>query len=420
MAFAITGGLSGVASADDIVGPPVNTDVTAHAGWLAWREEGVVVVRAPSGLVQRRSLGRGIKAASVALGPGPGGATTLVASGCSGGRCDLYRLDPPTGKARRLHDASSPTQDEHDVAVWGRTLVFARRVGGCDHVFTRRLGAAGPSRRVRVPCADVLDLTLRGSLAALAQEERTASGRHGVVRSVSLASRSLREHLRVPEPPRAEGSPLVGQVALSDRYLYVARPLASASGCAGACGIDRIDLVGGGSVRALPGDLPLTSAMTVLGDGRVVYQQVSGWGPRRSAPLVRTSVDPFGAEPHALLPVIELTISPRGYDGAPGLPVRVAGTVTQTVVRREEVVAVAPVRDVEVTVMGDTLNRPTKNEYWTIATFGVYGTARTDADGRWSVVLPRPPEVLAISAVVSGGVDSLEPAVPDVVISNDV
>lgn len=400
-------------AADEVVGPAQKTEVSAHGGWIAWLQDGKVVLRDPRGFESGKTLAAGVTATSVALGTDRRGKLIAVASGCGGGGCDLYRV-PATGDAPSpLWEASSPGLDESQPAVWRGMLVFARKDGACSKLFVRRLGSKAASRLLRTACAEIRDIAVRGDRVAFTESVPAERGTRERAFTLSLTTASARVWRAVDA---SDAVPGLGQVALDSRHLYLARSPVAA--CGGACGIERFDLSrrSGDVVRALPPDRRVTSALARLSDGRIVYQPVSNvvgpYGTTLPAPLVRSEIDPFATQPHGLVPELSLELSPSGIVSR-GTRVVATGRLTQTVVRVGTVVRVAPVANATVQLLRGYQVGFIPKGYGPVpdgwSPLGIPVT--TDDGGEYAVPLEwTAGDLTLISARVVGEVTALEPS----------
>lgn len=395
------------AGADTRIGPAVWTEVAAHGAWIAWLENGHVVVRDPAGDHRQVALGPGVTATSIALGTDRRGRLLAVGSGCSSGGCDLYRIPVRRGDPTVLREASALGFDETQPAVWRGTLVFTRRVRDCSSLIVRRLGSRATSRRIRRICgAEVRDVAVRGDRVAVSEVRRTGpSTTRDQAVTVSLRTDATRVWRRVLSGTSGAG---IGQVALDARHLYLVRP---ASGtCMDACGLERIDLRRGRRSRALAPDRRTTFAMARLGDGRIVYQPVSvatwDFGPLPAA-LVRSDADPFARRSHALVPELSMTARSASPWWAADGTVLVEGRLTRTIVRSGLVVRIEGVEGATVQVAAAVWRRA-PDGLWCTDPWGAVGAARTDRAGFWAVRFVRAEPYVSVSADVTGGAEALE------------
>lgn len=173
------------------------------------------------------------------IGPGPGGAPTIVFARCARPRrCHLSRTTPAGTREIPLPGSAATAGWESAPTVWGRRLVFARHyTRGGDVVYTRPLTAGTQTRSVRLPGAPrggtVPELELRrGTLAENTHNDRADVGICGEeeMRLVDVARRTSR---RVASTICGlSGSSYVGASLTATHLLYVRICPGDAAGCA--------------------------------------------------------------------------------------------------------------------------------------------------------------------------------------------
>jgi hypothetical protein len=87
------------------------------------------------------------------IGPGPGGAATIVFARCqTASQCHLARTTPVAGTETPITGAAATNGWESAPTVWGSRLAFARQyASGSQRVYTRPLDAGPRVRSVRLP-----------------------------------------------------------------------------------------------------------------------------------------------------------------------------------------------------------------------------------------------------------------------------
>lgn len=194
------------------------------------------------------------KAFDADIGPGPGGAATIVFTRCrAGARCHLSRTTPAGGAERPIAGATSTDGAESAPTVWGRRLAFARTyaMGGSSRVYVRPLDAPESVRSTRLPgvprrvCEDfapcravtdgrVPELELRGT--TLAQSVRFGLARSGIcgagqIRLVDVGRQSSR---KVAETVCGlSGSSWVGLGLIGRQLLFARICPGDPAGCSG-------------------------------------------------------------------------------------------------------------------------------------------------------------------------------------------
>ena len=87
------------------------------------------------------------------IGPGPGGAATIVFARCQApGRCHLARTSPAGATETPITGSAATNGWESAPTVWGSRLAFARRYAtGSERVYIRPLDAGTRVRSMRLP-----------------------------------------------------------------------------------------------------------------------------------------------------------------------------------------------------------------------------------------------------------------------------
>ena len=259
--------------------------------------------------------------------------------------CDIDRLDIASGRTETLRAISSPSFDEATPAIWRSTVVFTRRIRGCDVPYAKDLRSSAPSRRLlhaRCLQTPAGQASIRGSRILVSSVDLSGADEHGAGRKTSEIRRYgargggssvlLRQTF-------GEESNLFGQVAQDDRFAWTVR-----TGIHQANGFvcvpwGRARPAGGpGLPHARPG-LRAHAGRRVAVPGA---QDDDGAVPSR---IVAAAADPFGSTVHALTP--ELTV---GYTGTPrpGAPLAFSGALTRRIVAGGESLRVDPVVGVSV------------------------------------------------------------------------
>lgn len=145
--------------------------VSAYDGFLAWSDLNAstgrytLMLRRPSGGVERASIPGQRVPFDVDLGPGPDGSPWAVFSRCAraprarhlgglpdyatGTRCRIHAL-PLNGGDERLLD-TRPARSAFAPTIWRHTLVFAGtlRTAGQQRIYERQIGSTRPATRRR-------------------------------------------------------------------------------------------------------------------------------------------------------------------------------------------------------------------------------------------------------------------------------
>jgi hypothetical protein len=374
------------ASADEAVAETARpTPLAAYGGWSAWSRTDaggryVLQLRSPGGDVRDAPLPSSSAPWDVSLGPDAGGAVTAVYRRCRASGCDVDRLDIVSGRTETLRAVSSPSFDEATPAIWRSTVVFTRRIRGCDVPYVKDVRSSAPSRRllharcVQTPAGQV---SIRGSRILVSSVDLSGADEHGAGRKTSeirrygagggTSSVLLRQTF-------GEESNLFGQVGQDDRFAWTVR-----TGIHQANTFVRIPL-GQGARQEVRAFRTLGTGFAHTPDGGSLYLELGDDGAVPSR-IVAAAADPFGSTVHALTP--ELTV---GYTGTPrpGAPLAFSGALTRRIVAGGEALRVDPVVGVSVDLRARVGQSP---EHFV----GTGLTATTAIDGTWAITLPSLP-----------------------------
>ncbi|WP_026911756.1 hypothetical protein [Patulibacter minatonensis] len=116
-----------------------DTPVDGWNGWLIWsrrQDDGryALVARTATGTGLSLPIAPQDSPIDASIGPGPGGAPTVVYASCATTTtavprgCDVHRLDLTTGVDAAVPAASDPRIDERFPAIWGDRIAFSRAV----------------------------------------------------------------------------------------------------------------------------------------------------------------------------------------------------------------------------------------------------------------------------------------------------
>jgi hypothetical protein len=148
---------------------------------------------------------------------------------CGAGGCDIRRYDTAGGHGVKLRTVSSPSYDEATPAIWGATVVFTRRVHGCDVPYVKNLRSSAPSRRLlkhKCLTTPAGHASIRGSRIVISSVDLSHTDRGGAGPKTSELRRySSRAggSLVIARQTFGEESNLFGQVAQDDRFAYTVR-----------------------------------------------------------------------------------------------------------------------------------------------------------------------------------------------------
>jgi hypothetical protein len=374
------------AAADEAVAETVRpTPLAAYGGWSAWSRTGaggryVLQLRSPGGDVRDAPLPSSSSPWDVSLGPDAGGAVTAVYRRCRARGCDVDRLDMASGRTETLRAVSSPRFDEATPAIWRSSVVFTRRIRGCDVPYVKDLRSSAPSRRllharcVRTPAGQA---SIRGSRILVSSLDLSSADEHGAGRKTSEIRRysaSGGASSVLLRQTFGEESNLFGQVAQDDRFAWTVR-----TGIHRANAFVRTPL-GWGARQEVRAYRMLGTGFAYTPDGGWLYLELGEDGAVPSR-IVAAAADPFGSTVRALTP--ELTV---GYTGTPrpGAPLAFSGALTRRIVAGGESLRVDPVVGVSVDLRARVGQSPERF-------VGTGLTATTAIDGMWAITLPSLP-----------------------------
>ncbi len=404
------------AQADELVAEIArDTPIAAYAGQLAWSAyDGAtnsyrLMLASRGGAPAAAAIAPAARAFDVSLGPDAKGRVVALYTRCAtaaGRRCDIYRYALAQRREARL-GISSPREDEAWPAQWGARVAFVRRrakqgTGSCDVPYVRTLTSRAPARRLdRGSCGVTTGLSLRqgrivqvtfGSPPTATRYEsqvRVLSTRGGAVRVVARQG-SGEESNEFVSPSQSPDEIFLTRTGVHPKPTFVV-----------------IDLAGRTPrTREVRAQAELTGAFARDNQSATFYY-VEGSGFRGDGcalngpvgcRLVRSSVNPFSALPHALLPRLTITATGEGSPLPPvyGDPYVISGRLTRTIVHFGVVGRTDPIAGVPVTLLRRVGAPPDELGAAYVPT-GLVAT--TDADGRWATALAGPPSQPAFSAV---------------------
>ena len=375
------------ASADEAIAElPRAVPAAGYAGWEAWSSYSerarryALVLRDPQGAIREAPVPAQSEPWDVALGPDARGAVVAIYPRCTVAGCDLRRLYVEEGREQALRSVSARRFREATPAIWRSTVVFTRRIGGCDVPYVKDLSSSAPSRRLlRTKCVQTRpgQVSVRGSRIVISSQVGTRAGR----KISELRRYSAREggSKVILSQGFGEESNLFGQVAQDERFAYTVR-----YGVHPRNGFVRVSW-STGRVEEVPAFRDLSGGFAKPTPHRSLYVEAqSGEGldcgvftaiPCR---LVQSPSIPFAGVVRVLTP--ELTVA---YEGTPrrGQPLVFSGTLTRRAVAGDEVVRTDPLPGVTVELRHRTGSSPEQLEPTGL-------TAVTGADGTWRIVLP--------------------------------
>jgi len=364
--------------------------VAAYGGWEAWSRfdeatgRYTLMIGPPAQAAQPVAVPTSTRPFDVALGPDADHNVVAVYRSCAAGGCDIRRYNTASGHDIKLSTVSSPSYDEATPAIWGSSVVFTRRVRGCDVPYIKNLRSSAPSRRLlKSKClqTDPGHASIRGSRILISSVDLSGADSNGAglkVAEVRRYSTSAGGSNVIVKQGFGEESNLFGQVAQDDRFAYTVRV-----GIHQANTFVRIPWSGGKpeEVRTFR-TITDAFAKPTANSSLYVEQQsrdaeCDGFTdvPCR---LVRSPSIPFGGVQRTLAP--QLTV---GYEGQPrrGLPLHFTGTLTQQVVAGNSVVSTTPLVGVAVGLLHRTGTNPERFDDTGLK-------AVTGADGSYRIVLP--------------------------------
>jgi len=364
--------------------------VAGYGGWKAWSQFDAKTARYtlmfghPDDSVGVSPLPPSPTPWDVSLGPDADGGVVAIYRSCGSRGCDLRRLEVSAfnGRDEPLPSVSSPHYSEATPTIWRSTVVFTRRIRGCDVPYVKNLASHAPSRRLlRSRCLQTPagHVSIRGTRIAISSVDRSGADEHGAGRKVSEIRRydaDRRGSKVLLRQTFGEESNLFGQVAQDASRLYSVR-----FGTHQPNTLVRVS-AGGTRRQEVAAFRRLTGGFAKPSDRESLYVEQQGIEtecdgfvqvPCRVA--LATAV-PFGGVRRRLTP--ELTVS---YEGEPrrGQPLTFTGQLVRRVVASNSLVRVEP-------RAGYPIELYHRNRDETFAPTGL--TARTDADGRYRIVVP--------------------------------
>jgi hypothetical protein len=365
--------------------------VAGYAGWEGWSQYDAdsgryaLTLRAPDGTVKPAPLSPSSKRWDFSLGPDANGAVVAIYRKCTSSGCDVRRLYVTTGRDQALSSVSSPTYNEATPAIWRSTVVFTRRVNGCDVPYVKTLGSSAASRRLlKSKCLQTPagQASIMGTRIAISSVDLSGTDANGAGRKVS----ELRKYSATSSGSTVllsatfgEETNLFGRVAQDSNYAYTVR-----YGVHPTNTFVRVSWSGGkpqevDAFRTITGGFAKPAANTSL----YVEQQGGDDAPcdgTTEVPcrLVFSPYVPFTGIQRTLTP--QLTVAYQGQPQA-GQPLTFSGQLTQQVVSGDSVVSTSALPGVPVALLHRTGSSPESFE-----PTGLTGV--TGADGTYSIVLP--------------------------------
>jgi hypothetical protein len=383
--------------------------IATHHGWVAWsrfdQDSGryALTLRAADGDVKAAPVQTSDRPFDVSLGPDRNGHVVAIYQRCASGDCDVSTLDVSSGATTTLRAVSSPAFDEATPAIFRSTVVFTRRIGGCDVPYVKDLrSSAAPRRLLTGKCLQTAagHVSISGSRIVISSVDLSKADRHGAGPKTSELRRysSRTSGSRVIASLRfGEESKLYGQVAQDNRFAYTVR-----TGIHGPNAFVRVPWSGGRPQEA--------RAFRTLGDGFAkpsengslyVESQEAGGAPCDGSDevpcrLVSSPRIPFVGAQRTLSP--RLTI---GYAGQPrrGQPLTFSGKLAKQVYSSNSVVGTRPVATKPLAGVSVELYHRTGSNPERFEPTGL--KAATAADGSYSIVLPEVGADLLYTAVAA-------------------
>ena len=365
--------------------------VAAYGGWQARSRYDAathrytLMLQAPGQPAAPARLSSSSRPFDVSLGPDANKNVVAVYQRCGSSGCDVRRYNTASGSDVKLSTVSSPSYDEATPAIWGSTVVFTRRVHGCDVPYVKSLSSSASSRRLlKSKClqTDPGQASIRGSRIIISSVDTSGADSNGAGLKVAelrkYSSRSSGSQV-LAKQSFGEESNYFGQVAQDDRFAYTVRV-----GIHQANTFLRVSFSGGKpeEVRAFR---TITAAFAKPSANASLYVESQG-GEETSCDgftdipcrIVLAPAIPFGGVQRTLTP--QLTVA---YEGQPraGQPLPFSGTLTQEVVAANSVVSTTPLAGVPVGLLHRTGSSPERFEDTGLK-------AVTGADGSYRIVLP--------------------------------
>jgi hypothetical protein len=365
--------------------------VAAYGGWQAWSRYDdathryTLMLQAPGQPAAAARLSSSSRPFDVSLGPDANQNVVAVYQRCGSSGCDVRRYNTASGSDAKLSTVSSPSYDEATPAIWGSTVVFTRRVHGCDVPYVKSLSSSASSRRLlKSKClqTDPGQASMRGSRIIISSVDTSGADSNGAGLKVAelrkYSSTSSGSQVLVKQS-FGEESNYFGQVAQDDRFAYTVRV-----GIHQANTFLRVSFSSGKSeeVRAFR---TLTAAFARPSANASLYvESQDEEGPACDGfddvpcRLVRAPAIPFGGVQRTLTP--QLTVA---YQGQPrtGQPLPFSGTLAQQVVSGNSVVSTTGLAGVSVGLYHRTESKPEHFDDTGLR-------AVTGADGSYATVLP--------------------------------
>lgn len=399
-ALAFAAALPASASADEAVTElGRTTSIAAYGGWAAWSAYDEVtgtyalMLRDPRGDVQQAEVVQKPTPWDVQLGPDARGRIVAIYARCGARDCGLSRFDvtATAARAQELRSVSSGAFVEAAPAIWRSTVVFTRRIRGCDVPYVKDLRSSRPSRRLlRAKCLQTRPghVSIRGTRIVISSQAGTQAGRKtSELRRYSARSRGSSVIL---EQGFGEESNLFGQVSQDERFATTVRHGVRPDDTfvRAAWSTRRVEEVN--AHRVLTGAYARAAGRSPL---YVEQQGPEGCDGFVAVPcrLVAASADPFGGVVRPLTP--ELTV---GYEGTPrrGQPLVFSGNLSRRTSAGGEFLGGEGIGGVPVELYRRVGSNPERFEATGL-------TTTTGADGRWRIVLPDPGENPFYTAVAA-------------------
>ena len=209
--------------------------VAAYGGWQAWSRYDdathryTLMLQPPGQPAAAARLSTSSRPFDVSLGPDANQNVVAVYQRCGSSGCDVRRYNTASGSDAKLSTVSSPSYDEATPAIWGSTVVFTRRVHGCDVPYVKSLSSSASSRRLlKSKClqTDPGQASIRGSRIIISSVDTSGADSNGAGLKVAelrkYSSTSSGSQVLVKQS-FGEESNYFGQVAQDDRFAYTVR-----------------------------------------------------------------------------------------------------------------------------------------------------------------------------------------------------
>ena len=380
-----------------------DTPLAAYGGWAAWsRAEGdryQLVFRDPQGTTVVPTLPASSKPYDVSLGPDANGNVVAVYQRCFSDDCEIRRLSTASGREQKLDSIDSPRYREATPSIWRSTVVFTRRVRGCDVPYVKRLDSSRPSRRLlQRKCLQVAAgrTAIRGtriftSGLDLSQADENGAGRKtSEVRRYSARASGSKVVL---SQAFGEESNLFGQIAVDESHVTTVR-----IGVNRPHAFVRVRTTGGTAFESRA-HLALTGAFAKSSSGTSLYLQAQddeSDSCTEPTPVpcrvIRSTQSPFGRVVRPLPP--ELTVAYEG-EARQSQPLTIRGRLSRKVVGDGEILRTEPVANTVVELKRRTATQPERFE-------DTPYRAVTGPDGGYTIVvappIPREPWYTTVAA----------------------